>query len=144
MKRRYPIAAVALAVGVLAAPASAHLTFFQSPAKNVHCVYLSTRGAPMVETPTVRCDTDFPTRFTRKPANCEFDFGGAFQVTARGHGRAICVSDSANSKTAARLKVGVERHFGPFTCKSAARNAMRCTSARGHGFLLSPTRQLVY
>jgi hypothetical protein len=65
-------------------------------------------------------------------------------VTSRGHGRAICVSDSANSPGASKLVVGVERVFGPFTCKAPSRAAVRCTSARGHGFLLSPTRQLVY
>jgi hypothetical protein len=138
------LAATAVLAAALATPASAHLTFFQSPAKNIHCLYLSTSGAPTVSTATVRCDVDFPTRFTRKPANCEFDFGGAFQVTARGHGRAICVSDSANSKTARKLVVGVPRHFGPITCKAPASRSVRCTSARGHGFLLSPTRQLVY
>jgi hypothetical protein len=134
-------AAAALAAGTLAAPASARTTFFQSPAKNVHCVYLT--GTAASES-LVRCDVDFPTRFRRKPSNCEFDFGGAFQVTRTRHGRAICVSDSANSPGASRLVVGVERHFGSIACKAPARNSVRCTSARGHGFLLAPTRQLVY
>jgi hypothetical protein len=133
--------AAALAAGVLATPASARITFFQSPAKNIHCVYLSAPNAP---SPSVRCDTDFATRFRRRPANCEFDFGRAFYVTSRGHGRAICVSDSANSPSARKLVVGTDSHFGPFTCKAPARKSVRCTSARGHGFLLAPTRQLVY
>jgi hypothetical protein len=133
--------ATVLAAGALAAPAAARITFFQAPAKNIHCVYLS---APNVPSPSVRCDTDFPTRFKRKPSNCEFDFGNAFYVTKRGHGRAICISDSTNSPTASRLVVGVARHFGPFTCKAAVRTSLRCTSAAGHGFLLTPKRQLVY
>jgi hypothetical protein len=133
--------AAAVAAGALAAPASARITFFQSPAKNIHCVYLS---APNVSTPSVRCDTDFATRFKRRPANCEFDFGRAFSVTSRGHGRAICVSDSANSPSARKLVVGTDSHFGPFTCKAPGRRSARCTSARGHGFLLHPSRQLVY
>jgi hypothetical protein len=142
LKRCCLLATVAAIVaGLLATPASARITFFQAPAKNIHCVYLS---APNVSTPSVRCDTDFPTRFRRRPANCEFDFGRAFYVSARGHGRAICVSDSANSPNAGKLVVGVERRFGPFTCKAPGRTSVRCTSARGHGFLLAPTRQLVY
>jgi len=141
LKRCCILAATAVAAGALAAPASARSTFFQSPAKNIHCVYLT---APAASEPLVRCDVDFPTRFRRKPANCEFDFGGAFQVTRSRHGRAICVSDSANSPSASRLVVGVERHFGPITCKAPARTSVRCTSARGHGFLLAPSRQLVY
>jgi hypothetical protein len=141
LKRCCLLVAAAIASGALAAPASARITFFQSPAKNVHCVYLS---APNVPSPSVRCDTDFATRFRRRPANCEFDFGRAFQVTSRGHGRAICVSDSANSPSARRLVVGVERSFGPFTCKAPGRTSVRCTSTRGHGFLLAPLRQLVY
>jgi hypothetical protein len=134
-------ATAAIAAGTLAAPASARITFFQSPAKNIHCVYLS---ATAMSQAAVRCDTDFATRFRRRPANCEFDFGRAFQVTSRGHGRAICVSDSANSPSARRLVVGVERSFGPFTCKAPGRTSVRCTSTRGHGFLLAPSRQLVY
>jgi hypothetical protein len=134
-------AAAAIAAGTFAAPASARITFFQSPAKNIHCVYLSAPGAPQA---AVRCDTDFATRFRRRPANCEFDFGRAFQVTSRGHGRAICVSDSANSPSARKLVVGVERSFGSFTCKAPGRTSVRCTSTRGHGFLLAPSRQLVY
>ena len=134
-------AAAALAAGILAAPASARITFFQSPAKNIHCLYLS---APNVSTPSVRCDTDFATRFRRRPANCMFDFGRAFYVTSRGHGRAICVSDSANSQSARKLVVGNDSHFGPFTCKAPGRTSVRCTSTRGHGFLLAPSRQLVY
>jgi hypothetical protein len=141
LKRCCLLAAAAIAAGTLAAPASARITFFQSPAKNIHCVYLS---APNVSTPSVRCDTDFATRFRRRPANCEFDFGRAFYVSSRGHGRAICVSDSANSPSASKLVVGVVRHFGPFTCKAPARTSVRCTSARDHGFLLAPSRQLVY
>jgi hypothetical protein len=133
--------AAASAAGALAAPAAARITYFQAPAKNIHCVYLS---APTVPSPSVRCDTDFATRFRRRPTNCEFDFGRAFYVSARGHGRAICVSDSANSPNASKLVVGVDRRFGPFTCKAPGRKSVRCTSARGHGFLLAPTRQLVY
>jgi hypothetical protein len=133
-------AAAAIAAGILAAPASARITFFQSPAKNIHCVYLTGTAA---SEPLVRCDVDFPTRFRRKPSNCEFDFGRAFQVTRTHHGRAICVSDSANSPNAPKLLIAVA-HFGPFTCKAPARTSLRCTSTRGHGFLLHPKRQLVY
>jgi hypothetical protein len=134
-------AAAALAAGALAAPASARTTFFQSPAKNIHCVYLTGTAA---SEPLVRCDVDFPTHFRRKPSNCEFDFGRAFQVTRTHHGRAICVSDSANSPRASKLVVGTDRHLGPFTCKAPGRTSVRCTSTRGHGFLLAPSRQLVY
>ena len=142
MPKRLCLLPAALAVAlVVAAPASARITFFQNPAKNIHCLYLS---KPTVMDPSVRCDTDFKTRFTRRPANCEFDFGGAFYVTSRSHGRAICVSDSANSPNAQKLVVGQDRVFGPFTCKAPARNSVRCTSTRGHGFLLAPKRQLVY
>ena len=141
-KRTWTLAAtVAAAACALAAPASARTTFFQSPARNIHCVHLT---APAVSQAAVRCDTDFATRFRRRPANCEFDFGRAFSVTTRGHGRGICVSDSANSPGARRLVVGVARSFGSFTCRAPARNSVRCTSPRGHGFLLHPSRQLVY
>jgi hypothetical protein len=141
LKRCSILVAATVGAGALAAPAGASITFFQTPAKNIHCVYLTGSAA---SEPLVRCDVQFPTRFLRKPSNCEFDFGGAFQVTRTHHGRAICVSDSANSPGASRLVVGVERHFGSITCKAPARNSVRCTSARGHGFLLAPARQLVY
>ena len=142
LKRCCLLAAVAaLAAGALAAPATARTTFFQSPAKNIHCVYLTGTAA---SEPLVRCDVDFPTRFRRKPSNCDFDFGRAFQVTLTRHGLAICVSDSANSQSARKLVVGNDSHFGPFTCKAPGRTSVRCTSTRGHGFLLAPSRQLVY
>jgi hypothetical protein len=140
MPQRVLLLAAALAFTV-AAPASARITFFQNPKRNIHCVFLS---KPTVTDPSVRCDTDFQTRFKRRPANCEFDFGGAFFVSSRGHGHAICVSDSANSPNAQRLKVGQDRAFGPFSCKAPGRASLRCTSTRGHGFFLSPARQFVY
>ena len=132
------LAAASLAVAAAPAPATS-VVAFQSPSRAIHCMYTSGFGG----SPRVRCDVDYQTRFRRRPAGCMGDFGQSFAVTSRGHGRAICVTDSANSPGAPILRYGTSRRFGAITCTSR-QTGLRCYNTRGHGFFLSRTRQLVY
>ncbi|MDX6696711.1 MAG: hypothetical protein QOE65_108 [Solirubrobacteraceae bacterium] len=133
--------AAATVLVLAAAPSSAAgaIVNFRSPSGAIHCAYVSGFGGP----PIVRCDTDYPTRFRRPPAGCMGDFGQSFAVTSTGRGRAICVTDSVNSPSAAVLRYGTKRTFGAITCTSKT-SGLRCYNARGHGFFLARNRQLVY
>lgn len=143
-RRRTALALVACALCVAglaaAAPASAGIfAAFQPPSRAIHCIYSAGSGVA----PRVRCDTDYATRFRRRPARCMGDFGQSFELTARGRGRAICVTDSANVPGARVLPYDAVRRFGAISCV-ARRTGLRCYNSRGHGFLLSRARQLVY
>jgi hypothetical protein len=139
--------AIALAlpgVGLSKPPAGA----FQTPARNIHCRYEKALGHIAA---SVRCDTDFPTRFTddSTASTCRgwrhnLDFGEMFRVSRNGHGEAICAGDSAVVRSAPRLPVGVGRRFGAFHCRAPRRDAIRCTSPRHHGFSLDPSDQSVF
>jgi len=135
-----------LVMGGEAASAKGPAGRFQTPARNIHCIYQrAMQWLPGVSLPAeVRCDTDFETRFTRPPRWCELDFGQAFSVSRNGHGQAICVGDTTRVPSAARLRVGVDHHVGAFHCRAPKRDAIRCTSPRHHGFSLSPKRQSVF
>jgi hypothetical protein len=138
------LAAFVLASAVVL-PASAHaLTLFRTPARNIHCGYVP-RETGLAYTPNVRCDVDFPTRFVKPPPRCDTDFGDSFRVTERGHGEALCHGDTIKIRGAwIGLRVGVPRQFGAFTCTAPSSNAIRCASRVGHGFAVSPTRQVVF
>jgi hypothetical protein len=129
----------AAALAVLAAPASATSIAFGSPSGSIHCIYSTAVGSVS----RVRCDVDYDTRFRRRPAGCMGDYGRSFELTARGRGRAICVTDSTNVPGASVLRYGTSRRFGAITCTSRT-TGLRCYNTRGHGFFLARNRQLVY
>jgi hypothetical protein len=130
---------VVLGLALAAAPAGA-FTFFQTPARNVHCVYNPPSSGVQA---SIRCDVDFRTRF-RRPSNCDLEFGDAFEISRRGRGHAICHGDTTKLPGAARLSTGVVRRFGALRCRAPSRTSIRCWNPGDHGFFLSPSRQLVY
>jgi hypothetical protein len=134
-------ALTALASAALVAPASAQtsIAVFQMPSRSIHCAFNTAVGS----TSQLRCDVDYNTRFRTKPRGCIGDYGRSFQLTPRGRGRAICVTDSVNMSSAPILRYGTSRRFESITCRSRT-SGLRCTNTRGHGFFLSRSRQLVF
>ena len=125
--------AAALAIGVALlltgpVPAIGKTRLFQSPSKNVACLYSSSGGPGSY----IRCDV--------LSLN---DVG--FTLDRRHKGKRIKVTDTvANPNRARVLRYGTSRRFGPFRCRSR-RSGLTCRSLRsGHGFKLSRERQRVF
>jgi hypothetical protein len=122
---------------VLATPALAQdYTSFQAPSGNIHC-WIDGYGA--------RCDILEATySFTKRPADCDLDYGGAFFVEPRGRkGGVACVGDTVANPDSAVLGYGSRITFNGITCTSE-RSGMTCTNAAGHGFSLARAAQTVF
>ena len=58
---------------------------FQSPSKNIACQYFD-----YDKQNTLRCDIAAMETKPRRPADCELDYGGAFEMNAKGPAARIC------------------------------------------------------
>ena len=135
------LASLALALPLLASAGASGadgLTSFRTPSKNIYCA-----REKLGHTDLLRCDVGKLAHKAPKPHGCKFGYGNSFGVNARGHARALCVSDSVIDLHAAVLAYGKTRHFGPFTCKSRT-SGLRCSNRSGHGFTLNRTRYKLF
>jgi hypothetical protein len=126
------LALTVFAVGLLvASPADASFTFFQSPSRNIGCA-LSKTG--------VRCDIrEKSWRAPPKPASCELDWGFGLSLDRRGPAVFVCAGDTTLGQ-GRRLPYGESVRRGRFICRSKI-SGMRCVNRRNsHGFLLSRQR----
>src|SRR4051794_8149146 len=113
--------------------------FLQMPSKHIGCAVTTTPS-------TLRCDTAFPTRFSRTGHTCEFgDYGQAFEVHDSGRARAICAGDTVLSASNARtFPYGKTWRLGPsFICISR-QSGLACRNSDGHGFALSLQAQKLF
>lgn len=105
--------------------------FFRTPSKNIYCGY----GRPWL-----RCDISSGLKpKPQKPAGCDFDWGQTYLLSATGHARLGCVSDSVFSPTSRVLPYGSRWSRGGITCLSKA-TGLRCANRVGHGFFMSRQR----
>lgn len=125
--------ALAGSCGSVASAASAprHLSFFESPSRNIGCAIVDA---------TARCDiTARSWSPPRRPASCPkiVDFGQGLIVGATGAARLVCAGDTAMNPTAPRLAYGQVDVIGSLRCTSAL-SGVTCASTRtGHGFFIS-------
>jgi hypothetical protein len=131
MDRRLTLLALVVSL-VLASPASAKLSSFQSPSGNIGC-YISGKG--------VRCDikerdwTPPP-----PPASCDLDYGHGVFVDRKGRADFVCAGDTAIDPDAEVLRYGDSISRGRFRCVSK-RSKMKCLNERtDRGFKLSKER----
>jgi hypothetical protein len=131
-----------LAVLALAAPlplAAQDLVPFRSPSDNIHCLIVD-----MADWQGVRCDiADYTPSFRKSPADCDLDWGGAFEVGARGRAVVACVGDTVRDPGAPVLGYGQQVDGPGITCTSL-RSGMTCMNADGHGFTLSRALQELF
>ena len=123
-------------LAALAAPAAAYDSF-RSPSGNIHCAYFGDGS--------LRCDiAETEGRAPRRPADCDLDWGNAFEMTERSRraGR-ICHGDTVMDPDAAVLSYGSSWSGGGFSCLSSARG-ISCRNARGAGWDLSRSSQVLY
>jgi hypothetical protein len=140
LKAKVALAAVGLAVLVLPESAAAQDSIgFQSPTGNIHCsIYTWTGSAE------VRCDLrEYTASYTRRPADCELDWGMAFVVGATGPGVLGCVGDTMIDRGNLVLPYGEAVSLGGISCVSA-KTGMTCTNAEGHGFSVARAKQKLF
>jgi hypothetical protein len=134
-------AALALLPLMAAAPARADdLIFFRSPSGNIHCMIATGEWA------VARCDLDEVTRlsFPVPPADCDLDWGHAFEVGLQDmRGAPACVGDTVASPDAMELGYGRSVELGGFRC-SSEKTGMTCTNPAGHGFEIAKSGQKVF
>jgi hypothetical protein len=110
---------------VLAVPAAAKDTVFQTPSKKIAC-RIYDEGAGLV----IRCDLYFLN-------------DRAVRMTRTGKARLIHVTDAIGDPKASVLAYGKTKRVGPFTCTSR-RTGLSCHNRNGHGFTVSRERQSVH
>ncbi|MFT4151446.1 MAG: hypothetical protein QM656_14700 [Paracoccaceae bacterium] len=122
---------------MLASPAAAQDITFRSPTGNIGCMFITGNWTG------VRCDLrDFSPSY-RRPADCEQDWGFAFEVGLTGPGTPICAGDTVMDPGAGVLDYGRSINVGSLSCTSA-RTGMTCMNAQGHGFTVSRARQTAF
>jgi hypothetical protein len=122
------VLAATAAVALGPAPAGAKTHGFQTPSRNIACLYSSSGG---------------PGAFIRCDVLSLNDTG--FLLDRRHRAKRIKVTDTvADPNGASVLRYGHSRRFGPFTCTSRP-GGLTCKSrTSGHGFKLNRERQRVF
>lgn len=135
--KAHRVAAMAM---LLASPASAQdYLSFKSPTGNIHCaIFTHDRGTE------ARCDLiELTPSFTKRPTDCDLDWGFAFLVGDKGKGFAGCVGDTTIDQGNPVLPYGEAVSLGGIACVSA-KTGMTCTNAEGHGFSVAKAKQRVF
>lgn len=113
--------------------------YFRSPSGNIYCGYFSYDGQT-----AIRCDIRAFTPSYKRPADCDLDYGGAFEITPNANrGSVLCYGDTVMSPDARVLAYGRSIDRGGMTCVSA-QTGMTCTNAKGHGFSIARAKQKVF
>lgn len=129
-----------LALALMTSPALADdYVGFQSPTGNIHCAIYTFDGSA-----EARCDLrELTPSFTRRPADCDLDWGSAFFVGAAGKAGLACVGDTVQDPRNPVLGYGQAVSLGGISCVSA-KTGMTCTNAEGHGFSVAKGGQRLF
>ena len=111
---------------------------FQAPSKNVACQYFDHDKQNVL-----RCDIMEATVTARRPANCDLEWGKAFEMHAKGRSERLCYGDTVMDKALPVLPYGELWQRGGFTCKSE-QTGLTCFNADRHGFSLSRAKQEMF
>lgn len=111
----------------------------QTPSGNIHCQYFA-----IDKQATLRCDIGQIATRPPRLADCELDWGSAFEISARGNdAQRICHGDTVMDKSLPVLGYGGIWQRGGFTCTSD-QGGLTCFNADRHGFSLSKARQDIF
>lgn len=116
------------------------MVFFQAPSGNIHCMIFMGDG----DWQGARCDIlEAQLSFPLRPADCEQDWGHAFEVSRRGQAGPVCAGDTVADPGSPVLDYGRSYSLGGITCTSEE-EGMTCENAQGHGFTLRRASQRVF
>jgi hypothetical protein len=111
---------------------------FQSPSKNIACQYFDYDKQNIL-----RCDIAAMETKPRRPADCELDYGGAFEMNAKGPATRLGHGDTVMDKSLPVLGYGEVWQRGGFTCTSE-QAGITCFNADRRGFSLARAKQEVF
>ena len=127
MRRPALIALLAAATLAFPAGAAAALTPFQTPSRQIVCLYVTEMGPA----PLIRCDLRFLN-------------DRAVVLPGSGRARLLKVTDAVGDPGAPVLRYGSSRRFGRFTCTSRSTGLTCRHRGNGHGFTVRRASQRVY
>jgi hypothetical protein len=111
---------------------------FQSPSNNIACQYFD-----YDKQNTLRCDIMEATVTARRPADCDLEWGKAFEMRSKGAAERICYGDTVIDKSLPALAYGDVWQRGGFTCRSE-QSGITCFNAVQHGLSLSRAEQKLF
>ncbi len=126
---------LAIPLMIAAGAANAQSIGFQSPSKNIACAYFD-----YDKQNTLRCDIMEATVTARRPADCDLEWGKAFEMNAKGGATRLCYGDTVMDPKMPLLAYGEVWQRGGFTCKSE-QSGVTCFNADRRGFSLSRAKQ---
>jgi hypothetical protein len=124
--------------GACAAHAEDDLSGFQSPSKNIACMYFEYDGHK-----ALRCDIGDKSWRLPKPASCEQEWGNSFEVDAKGAAGPSCTGDTQIGQPLRVLPYGEVWQRSGITCKSEEAG-ITCFNADRRGFSLSRAKWDVF
>ena len=134
-RRPPPLLALSLVLLVSGANAQDAPVGFRSPSMNIACQYFD-----YDKQNTLRCDIMEATVTARRPADCDLEWGKAFEMRPKGSSERICYGDTVMEQRLPILAYGEVWQRGGFTCKSE-QSGITCFNADRHGFSLSRAMQ---
>lgn len=112
---------------------------FQSPSGNIHCQF--SEGE---KNTVIRCDVMEMIVTAKRPADCDLEWGRAFEVASNGKsGERICYGDTVMDKALPKLPYDQVWQRAGFTCKSEP-SGITCFNAERHGFSVSRGTQTLF
>ena len=121
-----------------AANAQSGPTGFRSPSKNIACQYFDYDGQN-----TLRCDIMEANVTARRPADCDLEWGKAFEMRSKGGAVRLCYGDTVMDSALPVLAYGAVWQRGGFTCTSE-QSGVTCFNADRRGFSLARAKQEVF
>jgi hypothetical protein len=114
------------------------LSGFQSPSKNIACMYFEYDGHK-----ALRCDVGDKSWRLPKPTSCEQEWGNSFEVDAKGPAGPSCTGDTQIGQPLRVLPYGEVWQRSGITCKSEEAG-ITCFNADRRGFSLSRAKWDVF
>ena len=138
MTRHFATAGALLLAATLVAQAQDRPTGFQTPSKNIACQVFTDNGQGVL-----RCDIMAIDTRPRRPADCDLDYGHAFEMSVKGNAARICAGDTVVDPSLPVLAYGEVWQRAGFTCRSEP-TGLTCFNAMQRGFSLARARQEVF
>ncbi|MBB4366089.1 hypothetical protein GGD65_007158 [Bradyrhizobium sp. CIR18] len=111
---------------------------FLTPSKNIACQFFTDNGQGVL-----RCDLMNIESRPHRPADCELDYGHAFEMSAKGAAGRICAGDTVMDASLPVLAYGEAWQRGGFTCRSE-QTGLTCFNAMQRGFSLARAEQRLF
>ncbi|MBB4258373.1 MULTISPECIES: DUF6636 domain-containing protein [unclassified Bradyrhizobium] len=111
---------------------------FLTPSKNIACQFFTDNGQGVL-----RCDLMNIESRPHRPADCELDYGHAFEMSAKGAAGRICAGDTVMDASLPVLAYGEVWQREGFTCRSE-QTGLTCFNEMQRGFSLARAEQRLF